>query len=85
MTEAEWLACNDPHLMIGLMNKKEHSRKSRLIGCALCRTVWVHLPSKERHAVEVAEQYADGLVTKAALAAASGQIRAGSQQEGLPA
>jgi hypothetical protein len=71
MTEAEWLACRDPNVM--LMFLKDHQpakvwtrlrRKIRLFACACCRQVW-HLLTNEsdRRKVEVAERYADGLVS----------------------
>lgn len=78
MTEAEWLASNDPVQMIMLMNRKIHNRKSRLAGCGICRYVWDHLDSAERHVVEVAERFADNLASRSELAAARKQIRISS-------
>ena len=70
MTEAEWLTTNPPPLLWFL--KERHpgkqrlafNRKARLFGCACCRRVWHLLGAKDREKVEVAERYADGLVTR---------------------
>ncbi len=78
MTEAEWLACEDPRPMLeGLRGKASH-RKLRLFACACCRRIW-SLPRGEvsRTAVEVAEHFADGLATADELT----QIRTAAGQE----
>jgi hypothetical protein len=76
MTEQEWLACTDPQKMLEFLKGKASDRKLRLFACAFCRSVW-HLladggrsrrPEHSRHAVEVAEWYADGDATAAELA-----------------
>jgi len=62
MTEQEWLDCPDPQKMLEFL--RGTNRKLRLFAVACCRRVWHHLsgnPGKE--AVEVAERYADRLVT----------------------
>lgn len=52
------------------------SRKVRLYACACCRMVWPLLnDGQSRRTVDAAEQFADGLVTKRALAAARREAR----------
>src|ERR1700722_10302688 len=62
LTEAEWLASDDPYRMVRVALVIHRSkRKPRLYGCACCRRVW-HLlrDPRSRKAVEVAEAYVDG-------------------------
>jgi hypothetical protein len=45
MTEAMWLACNDPEPMLDCVYGKVSDRKLRLFGCACCRMCdWVAQP-----------------------------------------
>jgi hypothetical protein len=71
MTEAEWLASARAGPMLRLVGKKAHTRKLRLFACACARRVWRRISQKvARRAVEVAEQFADGLATAEELSAA---------------
>jgi hypothetical protein len=65
MTDTEWEACTDPTPMLDHLRGGPDERKLRLFTVACCRRVW-HLLADEqaRHAVEVAERYADGLASK---------------------
>jgi hypothetical protein len=72
MTEAEWLACEDPDALLGSLLGEQSERKLRLLALACCRRVG-HLFIGRRcwWAIEIGERYADKLVTEADLAHAS--------------
>jgi hypothetical protein len=68
MTEAEWLACTDVRPMLKSLHGKASNRKLRLFACACCRAVWsLFKAQSERSVIEVAERFADGLVSGAEL------------------
>jgi hypothetical protein len=77
MTEAEWLACADPVAMLDSMDRKISDRKTRLFACACCRH-FSNLAVNEQfvQAIETAEQFADGLTSKAAMKRARQSVRA---------
>jgi hypothetical protein len=59
MTEAEWLACDDPQTMVVFLGTdwRERTRKRRLFACACVRRIWHLLPDeRSRDAVEAAER-----------------------------
>jgi hypothetical protein len=72
MTEQEWLACENewltssdamPLLQMVEFLHRAGERKLRLFGVACCRNIWSLLrDERSRNAVQVAEQFADGLV-----------------------
>lgn len=68
MTEAEWVACEEPALMLAFLHHRASGRKLQLFACACCRQIW-HLitDTRSRSAVEVAERYAADLATPAEL------------------
>jgi hypothetical protein len=64
-TEAEWLACDDPSPMLEVLRAKASDRKVRLFAVGCCRlTLTDSAPDRSRHAVEIAERFADGLASK---------------------
>jgi len=71
MTEAEWLACEDPQPMLEYIGNKASDRKLRLFAVACCRQVQHLLVDKQsRVAINVAERYAEGLASNEELARA---------------
>ena len=72
MTEADWLSCNDPIVMLDWLRSRGDvsRRKLRLFAAACCRRVWNLIPDEcDRAVVEVIERVADGLATEAELEA----------------
>jgi hypothetical protein len=67
MTESEWLACTDPTPMLEFLRGKGSGRKSRLFSIACVRRVWDSPKERQRRMLEVAEEYADGLVPREAI------------------
>jgi hypothetical protein len=63
MTEQEWLAATDPWTMVEVLRDKASERKLRLFACGCVRRHWHALThAQSRQAIEISEQYADGLV-----------------------
>jgi len=68
VTEQEWLACSDPEPMLKYLKGRASQRKLRLFSCACVRRIWHLLTDVHgRQAVEIAEEYADGILTYAEL------------------
>jgi hypothetical protein len=64
MTEAEWLASEEPWLMTEFLRGSTQNRKLRLLACAACWRVWNSSVSPATtQAVSVAEAFADGVVS----------------------
>src|SRR5688500_18302724 len=83
MTEAEWLACEDPQSMLELVSGTAGGRKLRLFGVTCSRRAWGRLDDLGRAAVELAEGYADGRAGSDALRAPGSPAgRAGSGRRG---
>jgi len=76
LTEAEWLARSDPYPMLEYLQGKISERKARLFAVACCRRMlgWVEAGAEERHAVDMAERYADGQAGLAELEAAEAAV-----------
>ena len=61
MTEAEWLTCDDPAVMLECLGERARGRTLKLFLCACCRRLWPALQaSRARFALLTAERYADG-------------------------
>lgn len=63
VTEAEWLQCTDPTLMLKFHQGNASDRKLRLFAVACCRRIWDLLDDeRSRLAVETSAKYVEGLV-----------------------
>ncbi len=61
MTEAEWLALDDPEFALRAIGDRSSVRKWRLLACACARFNWDSLADpRSRSAIEVSERFADG-------------------------
>jgi hypothetical protein len=71
MTEAEWLGCMEPRTMLTHLGTKAGARKVRLYACAFANHLsrFLH-DERSRRAIDVAEQFADGRVTRSDLISA---------------
>jgi hypothetical protein len=64
VTEEEWLEYVRPLRMLNFIHPHVSDRKLRLIACATVRQIWESLAdARYRHAVKVAELFADGETT----------------------
>jgi hypothetical protein len=64
MTEAEWLACDEPRTMFAALGGKASARRWRLFACGCLRQIWrrTGFTRRDRHVVKMAELHADGLI-----------------------
>jgi hypothetical protein len=77
MTEEEWLTCLDPPAMLEAIQGKVSARKLRLFACACARHVVDLMTEKaSRRAVQIAEGYADDLISREARSSASARAEA---------
>src|SRR5262245_16451659 len=68
MTKREWLKCKEPALLMKVLEEKASNRKLRLFMCGCCRQLGPVLADPQAiKAIELSEQFADGLVDKATL------------------
>jgi hypothetical protein len=80
MTEAEWQACNDSKHMLTYLGGRVSQRKARLTLCACLRRFWGLLTDqRSRSAVMIAEQLADGAITRDEVQVACAEARAAFQ------
>jgi hypothetical protein len=71
MTEADWLACDEPWQMVRWIKRAISPRRFRLFVCASCRTSWDELtPAAIQSVVAVLDRAADGLAAEEELHAA---------------
>jgi hypothetical protein len=77
MTEAEWLACDDPGPLLELRWDGASERQVVLLAAICCRKLW-HLLSDQRCqlAIDTAERYAEGTATVFEQWAAADEARA---------
>jgi hypothetical protein len=85
MTEQEWLTQVEPGGILRFLWDNGSDRKLRLFACACCRQVWHCLTDRRcRAAVEQAERYADGLVSKRSLTTFRVEARKAVRRQGIP-
>jgi hypothetical protein len=71
LTRHEWRGGTNLYRMLRFLRGKASDSQVRLFGCACCRLVWDCLPGPNTcKAVRVAEEYAEGLVSRDQLEAA---------------
>jgi hypothetical protein len=76
MTEAEWLCCDDPALMLEFLGARASERKLCLFACACCRRLKALLTDEDSQKVlGIAERYADAEMTRQQLEVARSNVR----------
>src|SRR5580698_10608161 len=64
MNEAEWFACDEPETLLEFVRSQTTPRRCRLLAASFCRHVLPLTRERRCHsAVEIAERFADGLVS----------------------
>jgi hypothetical protein len=63
MTEAGWLACEDPLAALAFLGQGAGGRKLRLFAAACCRRIWSMLDTIGQGAVEAADGCCRGAVS----------------------
>jgi hypothetical protein len=87
MTEAEWLACNDPMPMLKFLRGRTGRRKPLLFLCACYRHVWHLSAAKEatkRKLTEAVEQYVDGRASREQVVASQQAVARAEERSGFP-
>jgi len=82
MTEAEWLACEDPKPMVAHIRSSGSARKLRLFACACCYRVYTDGDGPEFDGVTISERYADGQATDEELKQAEDDLDCGDYRYG---
>jgi hypothetical protein len=81
MTEAEWLAGSDPTPMLAFLRGTVSDRKLRLFAVTCCQSACRLLQSRTfSNAIEVSEQFADGLTSDDNLRKARAKVREASER-----
>jgi hypothetical protein len=72
MTHEEWQTCQDLDALLTYARRRSHfsGRKRRLFACACCNRLGGLLPEPHRHALALAQRFADGRASRAELTAA---------------
>jgi hypothetical protein len=70
MTESEWASSSNPESMLRFLLPQVRDERLRLFACSSCRRIWHLLADGSRHAVRVAEKFAQGRASLAQLEAA---------------
>ena len=79
MTDTDWQAATDPTPMLEYLRGKASDRKLRLFAVACCRRVGDYLEGAGvRHALEMAERFAEGLTSRVQLREALASALEGS-------
>ena len=73
--DLDWLTQNDPEQMLRGVWSQATPRQGLLIACAAGRAIWGLLPEDCRHVIELAEECADGKVSRQELSQAEFRTR----------